>query len=613
MMLASMLSPARGRDSCLPNLQGSVELEHSERPESPRIVEIVAPQTSDADMMSACEGCEDDGQSQDVAASSSRTGDDATRAGEADASRGVTKAKVVSNLRKTRPTTPIVCKFDCSTCMQRAQHEQGTIIFMHHQRGSNCNVLANTFGPKVEPNAGGAAEAAQLADGVPWASVVSSLSNQDRIHVSSEDQQRIDQKVRERLHELAMCAYQGEKLWLACACVCPCMSESSRLRHACHAGVYAEQIFAIACGHVLRVPIHRDEPIVRALATGRRVVVILFAGEKGALAAAVDRRGSAGAAYEVKLDGVHQNLDSPSVIAVLEAAGKAGWIRALIDETPCCSFTCLRHLPRRAGKQAAPPLRLKSLLPDFPEPPLEWKAYFDKHERFVAFVFGKGRLADRVLAWPGGRLISEHPVRRSDKALKRFYREQFAEHVSLDMHPVVRAFMHRQRAREVIHCQCMMNSPFQKGTSLIADAATASDVSALERIDCLHPPRAHRKEAYGEDEDGESLSAEAAEYSEEYEELLAAAATGAGADECSRIIMQTAERVINEQGLTPPAGGLSSTVRPLAASEEASASGQPSKRARCVRFAPDCLASDPPAARLRSPSLSRGEASAELK
>ena len=190
----------------------------------------------------------------------------------------------------------------------------------------------------------------------------------------------------------------------------------------------ALEIFARACSILLETAVDRRAPLLGALATGKRVAVILFAGGdrgKEGMDHQVRRRGWAAAPYDVLLDARHGNVLRSSVFHPLLAAARAGWVEAVWAATPCESFSVLRFKPPPPGAAwEAPPVRRRSSLPGLPPTPAGWEDFVGRHERFVEIT---ALTVEAVRAW-GGAVIIENPVDRGDEGRTRFYRREYADH-----------------------------------------------------------------------------------------------------------------------------------------------------------------------------------------
>ena len=316
----------------------------------------------------------------------------------------------------------------------------------------------------------------------------------------------------------------------------------------------AAEVFARACSWALDASVHRDSPLVPALATGKPVLAHVFAGRDRGLAgleAKIDKHGKgriAVAAFDKRRDPVHGNLNRQEVKAGLRAAARVRWVVDVYSGTPCESFTVLRFNPPRPGQQECPPLRKRSWLPGVPPIPEGWEDYFAMHEAFVEFTFDLG---DDVLAWPGGRFVAEGPIDRGDELGRpQFFRPEWAEHVPLEKHPRAVRFIQEHKAVVQDMCQCMSGAACQKATSLISDkeTGTAYAGASVQCIPCVHEDGTHAEQAYGEDENGESRSARSAEYPEGMCDWLAVGLCGGSRDEVYAAALAAAQTALRAVG-----------------------------------------------------------------
>ena len=271
------------------------------------------------------------------------------------------------------------------------------------------------------------------------------------------------------------------------------------------------EVYARACSIALGVPVHRHDPLVKALMAGReRTICALFAGPRrdGDVEDWAWRQGGVAACYDTQRDRVHGDLTSGAVCGTILAAALAGWWVTVIMAMPCQSFTCMKLVPVPPGEPEAPPLRLRSALPGVPECAEGWEPYFSKHERFVLWGWD---VAAATLEWEGGRLIAEHPVDRGDPRKVRFYRDRFAEHAPLSLHPRTLEMKERFGVRELDVVQCMSRCPHEKGTTLFADEETWESLQAAA-LPCLHE---NHKECAGKDASGNSISEQSSYWSSE--------------------------------------------------------------------------------------------------
>lgn len=307
-----------------------------------------------------------------------------------------------------------------------------------------------------------------------------------------------------------------------------------------------KELYARACSLKLGLCVMRDDPLIRALLTNRdRVVVCPFAGPKreGDLEDWAWDLGAVAACYDVQRCPVRGNLQWGHNKAVILEAARVGWVDACILAIPCESFTCMRLVPIPADQPQAPPLRLRSCLPDLPPCPEGWEPYLSKHEAFVAFGWD---LAAAVLDWASGRLVAEHPVDRGDEAKIRFFREQFAEHAPLSLHPGTIELMTRYRVRETDVVQCMSRCEHEKGTTIFADEET-SEAIAFGALPCVH--QSH-KECSGTNPDGSSVSEQSSYWTSEFNRWLMLAVLGGSPAAVREAALDAAEIELLSAGIS---------------------------------------------------------------
>ena len=306
------------------------------------------------------------------------------------------------------------------------------------------------------------------------------------------------------------------------------------------------EIYARACSIALGVPVHRRNPLVAALMT-RRIVLIaaLFAGHKreGDVEDWAWRHGGVAACFDIQRDSLHGNLRDGRVTGAILAAADAGWIIKVLMAMPCESFTCMKLVPVPPGEPEAPPLRLRSCLPGVPECPAGWEPYFNKHERFVLWGWA---VAAAVLKWEGGGLFAEHPVDRGDEQKPRFYREHFAEHAPLSLHPKTIEMQERFGIEEIDVLQCMSGCEHEKGTTIFADRHTAKAVRAAA-LPCVH---LKHEECAGTDADGNSISQMASYWSSEFNRWAVLATIGASPATVRKAALDAAAPELLKAGLS---------------------------------------------------------------
>lgn len=304
----------------------------------------------------------------------------------------------------------------------------------------------------------------------------------------------------------------------------------------------AEAAFADACSAALGVALERGSPLLSALTTGRQVMVLMYSGgDRGAdgMPAFAWGRGWATASYDPLLDERHGNLLRSAVLDPLLAAARAGWIGAVWAGVPCESFTCLRFVEPGEGEPEAPPLRSRAYLPDLPPCPEGWQGYRDMHERFVDAAFDV-MCAVRVA---GGRAVAENPIDRGDVRRVAVYREEYADHAPLELHPRAQAFL-ASGGQVVDMAQCMSRGLFQKWTSLICDERTAAVLEPVQRAPCVHVRGDHAMQAKGLDHQGVSRSKRAAAYPRHMNWWAATALTGGSHSEVYAIMAETIQPIL---------------------------------------------------------------------
>ena len=306
------------------------------------------------------------------------------------------------------------------------------------------------------------------------------------------------------------------------------------------------EVYARACSIALGVPIDRRDPMIAMLMTLRRLTICaLFAGPKreGDIEDWAWRLGGTAACYDVQRDEVHGNLQSSRVCGAIHAAAMAGWFIKIIIAMPCQSFTCMKLVPVPAGQPEAPPMRLRSYLPDVPPCPPGWEPYFNKHERFIVWSWD---VACAVLEWEEGGLIAEHPVDRGDEQKPRFYRTRFAEHAPLSLHPKTLEVAERFGVREVDVVQCMSRCEHEKGTTLFADEETWGGLCAAA-LPCVHDDH---KQCTGVDAEGNSISELSSYWTSVMNRWIVLASLGASFATVRNAALDAAEPALLQAGLS---------------------------------------------------------------
>jgi hypothetical protein len=310
-------------------------------------------------------------------------------------------------------------------------------------------------------------------------------------------------------------------------------------------GTVFREVYARACSVALGVPVDRRDPMVRMLMSGRALTICApFAGPKrdGDIEDWARNLGGAAACYDVQRDATHGDLTSGRVCGAIMAAARAGWFTKIIMAMPCQSFTCMKLVPVPIGEPPAPPMRLRSMLPGVPECPEGWEPYFAKHERFISWGWD---VASAVLEWEGGGLIAEHPVDRGDEQKPRFYREKFAEHAPLSLHPKTLEAVERFGVKEMDIVQCMSRCPHEKGTTLFADATTWRALKAAA-LPCLHETH---DQCAGTNSEGNSVSQLSSYWSSEMNRWIVLAAIGGSYAAVRSAALDAAEPAIIAAGL----------------------------------------------------------------
>ena len=374
----------------------------------------------------------------------------------------------------------------------------------------------------------------RIADGVGWEEAGRGLRPHKRYRGAAVA--GLDERMAEAAAGLGARMAAGEELWLQCSCTCPCAGAQQQR---CHARVLAEWSFALACSSVLGVSCDRRSPLMRALMSGRKVLALLYAGPdrpEDGCERFVEARGWAAASYDT-VRSREQNLLWHSVQQPLRAAGRAGWINVFCSPR-CESFTCLRFNPPKPGEKEAPPLRLRSYLPGLPPTPPGWEAYLAEHEEDITLTFDLG---EAVMA-AGGRFGAEGPIDRGDEVdRKHYFRRKYAEHAPLSLHPRSQRLQRQFGAVEQDVVQCACGAPWEKGTTIIADPASAATMQPVVDTGCVCLEGTHQQ-ARGRDEEGQSISKMAANYPSFMHEWIAVTFTDGTAEEVAEV-MERAVRV----------------------------------------------------------------------
>ena len=119
-------------------------------------------------------------------------------------------------------------------------------------------------------------------------------------------------------------------------------------------------------------------------------------------------------------------------------------------------------------------------------------------------------------------MFAEHPVDRGDQQKPRFYREQYAEHAPLSLHPTSIEMGDRFGIEEVDVVQCMSRCAHEKGTTIFADRYTARAVRAAA-LPCVHDKH---EECAGVDANGKSISEQSSYWSSEFNRWAVLATVG---------------------------------------------------------------------------------------
>ena len=454
--------------------------------------------------------------------------------------------------RPTLPQAPTVTRLGCETCARRMQELgvkptwAGRCMQQRSVSPMACMwpVQEQTV---AEPREAVVQAFRKVLRGESWRTAGAELKPHKSYR--GEAVTALDARVQVAVDDLARRCIAREHVWLQCSCTCPCQPRRQKL--ACHACELAAEAFSRACTAALGTPMQPDTPLLRALLTGRRVLTLLFGGPEreageGGIDDAVWDRGSAAAVYDRDRPGPFGDLRSGANTGHIVAACKAGWTD-VFSAAPCESFTCLRLLEPPPGEREAPPLRLRSYLPGLPPTPPGWEEYLEEHEGFVDLTADSITGAVRA----GRRGGAENPIDKGDKLGRRhFYREHFAEHAPLTLHPRILQMKAELGLQEIDFTQCMSGATAEKGTTIIADDKSAAALRPVAATKCIHPPKWH-KEARGRDAEGRSRSKQSAYYKPVMNSWVAAAFTDGYADDVAAIMASSAaeqRRLVTEAG-----------------------------------------------------------------
>ena len=275
--------------------------------------------------------------------------------------------------------------------------------------------------------------------------------------------------------------------------------------------------------------------------TGREQGMLdLFGGDQPVVTTAAARFGCSVVTLDSCVDPVGGDLTNQSVVERWGGECEAARVWAVKSDLPCSSFTCLWGKPARPGAPPKPKLRSRALLPGLPPTPPEWRLYMRKHERWVGLTFDWATPV--VLA--GGRAAVEGPTDRGNPLLGWAYRQAYADHAPLELHPRALAFCKATGGRVVHSFQCACGGAFQKATSHIADAATADALGPLAALPCVHVVGGHEGVADGVDGNGESLSNQSRVYPSSYAEAVAVGLAGGTAEDVLAIVAPAFQEVV---------------------------------------------------------------------